>query len=178
MIEMYTCESEVFCHTESGVFRLEEGSAVVERLLERIEALYPDAMKALSDCYKRSIHNIPYYDFLRVRRFCKCNFGSLDHTEPDVVDGVFHFEKVLCPLRGECRYEGVICQPRMETRLSRREEMVMRLVCEGMENGEIAEMLYLSPNTVKRHVSTVFQKVGVRNRSEFVKYASENKLFV
>jgi NarL family two-component system response regulator LiaR len=48
--------------------------------------------------------------------------------------------------------------------LSEREVEVLRLLAEGLDNNEIALRLYLSPTTVKRHVSTIFSKLGVSNR--------------
>jgi DNA-binding NarL/FixJ family response regulator len=48
--------------------------------------------------------------------------------------------------------------------LSDREVEVLRLLAEGLDNNEIALRLYLSPTTVKRHVSTIFSKAGVSNR--------------
>ena len=48
--------------------------------------------------------------------------------------------------------------------LSEREVEVLRLLAEGMDNGAIAERLFLSPTTVKRHVSSIFVKLGVANR--------------
>jgi DNA-binding NarL/FixJ family response regulator len=48
--------------------------------------------------------------------------------------------------------------------LSEREIEVLRLLAEGLDNNEIALKLYLSPTTVKRHVSTIFSKAGVSNR--------------
>ena len=53
--------------------------------------------------------------------------------------------------------------------ISKREQDVFRLLMEGMENREIEEKLYISYNTVKNHVYSIFQKVGVSNRSQFVK---------
>jgi DNA-binding NarL/FixJ family response regulator len=50
--------------------------------------------------------------------------------------------------------------------LTGREQEVARLVAEGATNREIAQLLFLSPKTVERHVSNVFKKVGVRNRAE------------
>lgn len=48
--------------------------------------------------------------------------------------------------------------------LSDRELEVLRLVAEGMDNGAIAERLFLSSTTIKRHVSSIFAKLSVSNR--------------
>jgi DNA-binding NarL/FixJ family response regulator len=55
--------------------------------------------------------------------------------------------------------------------LSGREREVMGLIATGATNREIAERLYLSPHTVKEHTSTIYRKLGVRNRAEAVKKA-------
>jgi DNA-binding NarL/FixJ family response regulator len=49
--------------------------------------------------------------------------------------------------------------------LSERELEVLRLVAQGATNPEIAEALYLSERTVKGHVSSIFTKLGVRDRA-------------
>jgi DNA-binding NarL/FixJ family response regulator len=48
--------------------------------------------------------------------------------------------------------------------LSDRELEVLRLVASGANNAEVAEALYLSERTVKGHISSIFLKLGVRDR--------------
>jgi DNA-binding NarL/FixJ family response regulator len=55
--------------------------------------------------------------------------------------------------------------------LSKREREVVGLIASGATNREIAERLYLSPHTVKEYTSSVYRKLGVRNRAEAVKRA-------
>ncbi len=55
--------------------------------------------------------------------------------------------------------------------LSDRERSVLELMAEGSTNPEIAEALHLSKHTVKEHTSSVFRKLGVRNRTEAVQRA-------
>jgi LuxR family maltose regulon positive regulatory protein len=52
--------------------------------------------------------------------------------------------------------------------LSERELEVLRLVAEGLSNGEIAGKLYISLSTVKGHTSNIFGKLGVKNRTQAV----------
>lgn len=52
--------------------------------------------------------------------------------------------------------------------LSNREREVLNLVATGATNNQIAEQLFLSPHTVKDHISSIFRKLGVRNRAEAV----------
>ena len=60
--------------------------------------------------------------------------------------------------------------------LSRREIEVLRLVALGKSNQEIADELVISRNTVRRHVSNVFDKTGVANRAQAVAYARDHSL--
>jgi DNA-binding CsgD family transcriptional regulator len=55
------------------------------------------------------------------------------------------------------------------TGLSSRESEVARLAAEGTSNREIAVLLGISPRTVERHVTNVFAKLGLRNRTELSK---------
>lgn len=50
--------------------------------------------------------------------------------------------------------------------ISKREEEVILLVCQGLTNQEIADALFISLKTVKDHNYRIFQKTGVRNRVE------------
>ena len=58
-----------------------------------------------------------------------------------------------------------------ETPLSTREQEVVALISEGATNSEIASRLYLSPHTIKEHTSSIYRKLGVRNRAEAVRAA-------
>jgi DNA-binding CsgD family transcriptional regulator len=58
--------------------------------------------------------------------------------------------------------------------LSTREIEVLRLLSAGKSNQEIADELVISLNTVRRHVSNIFDKTGVANRAEAATYAARN----
>jgi DNA-binding NarL/FixJ family response regulator len=57
-------------------------------------------------------------------------------------------------------------EARTQPPLSEREKDVMRWQLAGLTNGEIGAQLQISPETVKSHLSNVFQKLGVRNRQQ------------
>jgi DNA-binding NarL/FixJ family response regulator len=60
--------------------------------------------------------------------------------------------------------------------LSRREREVALAVAEGESNREVAEKLSLAEDTVKHHISNIFDKVGVSNRAELAAYAAGHGL--
>lgn len=179
-VEFYIFNEELWYITEDCTNQAlsERDADIIQKLIAAIRERYPEAYKALSKEYQSSALNVPYYQFLIVRRFCKCNFGKLDTTKYDIDNlGRFSFEKVECPLRGECKFDGIVCSPKFNTKLSPAEDRVMRLIYHGLSKEEIGDKLCLSPNTVKQHVKSAYCKLRVHDKSEFVKLVKDNQLF-
>lgn len=65
---------------------------------------------------------------------------------------------------------------RKSTNLTKRELQVIELLGEGLYNKEIAELLFISEKTVKNHVSSIFKKIGVTDRTQAVVYAIKNNI--
>jgi DNA-binding CsgD family transcriptional regulator len=60
--------------------------------------------------------------------------------------------------------------------LSEREVQVLRLLAAGKTNREVAGALFISEKTVARHVSNIFDKLGVSSRTRATAWAYEHKL--
>ena len=61
-------------------------------------------------------------------------------------------------------------------KLSAREIEVLRLIGRGMSNAEIARELYLSEKTVKNHLTNIFRKIQVSDRTQAVLFAIKHKI--
>ena len=57
--------------------------------------------------------------------------------------------------------------------ISMRERELLRMVCDGMTNAEIAGRLGLRPGTVKNMVSLLLSKTGCISRAQLARYAAE-----
>jgi len=63
-----------------------------------------------------------------------------------------------------------------KTGISKRELEILQLIDEGLSNQQIADKLFVSENTVKKHVSNLFLKLDVERRTEAVKKAKEMRI--
>ena len=84
-------------------------------------------------------------------------------------------------LNAECCLARIGEQPKQPTReavgsLSEREAQVLRLIASGKTNRAIAEELFISEKTVARHVSNIFDKLGVSSRSAATAWAYQRNL--
>jgi DNA-binding NarL/FixJ family response regulator len=61
--------------------------------------------------------------------------------------------------------------------LSERESQVLTLAAQGLSNREIAGALYLSAETIKSYLASVFSKLGLRNRVEAANYVNQTVAF-
>lgn len=78
--------------------------------------------------------------------------------------------------RGKKYYDGDICVSSKKNKfvnekLTVRENEILELVALGKRNREIANSLYISENTVKKHVSNIFHKLHLNDRVEAMSYA-------
>lgn len=74
---------------------------------------------------------------------------------------------------GDARVSHAGAQKALPEPLTRREQEILGLVAAGLTNQEIAATLNISPETVKKHASNIYGKLGVRRRTEAVARARE-----
>lgn len=171
-VEFYNCPDGSINIQRQGdsVRQFDESCTdIVQELLVSIRDLYPGAFAALSELYSQSERNRSYFEYKIVHRFIRCNFGEYDSLSFDVdAGGNLNFENVKCPVRGECRFEGVICMPVLQTNLTSRETEVVVLLVKGFDRETIAEELGISPYTVTRHLSMIRNRLGLRSTLQII----------
>jgi DNA-binding NarL/FixJ family response regulator len=60
--------------------------------------------------------------------------------------------------------------------LTRREREILQLVSKGYSNGQLARMLWVTEQTVKFHLSNIYRKLDVSNRTEAASWAHTHRL--
>ena len=58
--------------------------------------------------------------------------------------------------------------------LTDRESEILALITQGKSNAEVARLTYLSPNTVKSYIRTIYRKIGVASRTQAVLWGVRN----
>lgn len=92
----------------------------------------------------------------------------LKHAEPEVIlDGLRQVARGQVPLDG--RAARVLLGARREPRgveLTGREQEVLLLVADGLGNKQIARRLGITERTVKAHLTNIYQRLGVSDRTQ------------
>jgi DNA-binding NarL/FixJ family response regulator len=85
-------------------------------------------------------------------------------------------ERTLALCEHQESTDGPQIRPVYPGGLSPCEVEVLRLVAAGKSNQQIADTLVFSPNTVLRHISYIFSKIGAANRTEAATFALQQGL--
>lgn len=95
------------------------------------------------------------------------------------INAVYHGETFIQPSLTPLLKENIERNTRkleVDDSLTRRELQVLELLAEGLYNKEIAEKLFISEKTVKNHVSSIFKKIGVSDRTQAAVYAIKHNI--
>ena len=92
-----------------------------------------------------------------------------------MVNGEDYIQPSLIPLLNAKMIDRNKDNVKIES-LTRRELDVLKLLAVGMYNKEIAEQLNISERTVKNHVSNIFKKICVTDRTQAAVFAIRNNL--
>lgn len=178
MLEFFTSEdgSELFVKSDKGLQVLNESNIeLINPLYEKIKTDYTEAYEAMMQVYGTN-RNIIYHKYLFVRRFLKCNFSRHDSIADVNDDFTFNLETVYCPMRGECKWDGIICNAQITNELTQREKEIVKLMAENYQYSEIADMLFISAETVKKHGKNILRKLNLKNKAAVMQYVKQNKI--
>jgi DNA-binding NarL/FixJ family response regulator len=95
---------------------------------------------------------------------------SGDHPLGDAAEGLAAIDQFLAEMAPDPQQETGL----PSNGLSPREIDVLRLLAAGRSNQQIADELVISLNTARRHVSNIYDKTGVANRTEASVYARDH----
>lgn len=173
--------------------------------LEKIETVKPDIVMMdinmpVMGGIEATIEALDRYPDLRI--IVLTTFHDEDYVEQMMLAGVEgymlkrstpeEFEKALLKVHGGGNYFSDEIIQVVMTNLSRirtekdrksglplltaREQEVLELICQGYNNDQIAELLHLSPKTVEKYKSSLFQKTDNNNTVNLIIYAFRHKL--
>lgn len=152
----------------------QDGQALVHELRERIPEAkvlvfgVTDDVQAILECVRAGasgciLDDVSLDDLLTAIHSVSRGVPS---SSPKVVTALFSYVANLQTADGE--------RP-PATPLTVREEQILQLMAEGLDNKAIAQQLYLQPQTVKNYVHQVLQKLNLRNRLEVIRTVRSTK---
>ena len=102
-------------------------------------------------------------------------FDTLKKAIFSVYSGETYIEPSLMPLLNSSLAERDVLKEKVSD-LTRREMEVLKMIASGAFNKEIALTLNISERTVKNHVSNIFKKIGVSDRTQAAVFAIKNNI--
>jgi DNA-binding NarL/FixJ family response regulator len=104
-----------------------------------------------------------------------------DVLKPDLLRAIFNAMQGRSTLHPDVQQmlmqqSSTRSEPQLYQSLTEREMSVLRLIAQGRSNKEIAAALFLTEGTVKGYISTIFDKLGVDDRTQAALYAVKHGL--
>jgi len=149
---------------------------------QEIKALYPDIKIIMLTSYNEKKEVLSAFNS-GANAYCLKNI-ALDDLVPiikTVLDGAIWMDPsiagfILEILQSESTALETQKQNQFNFNLTAREKEILKLIAEGLNNKDISEKLFLSLYTVKNHVSNIFQKLAVDDRTQAAIVALKEKL--
>ena len=103
------------------------------------------------------------------------SYDELKEAIDVVISGNTYIQPSLLPALNESMEDYALDQEKIEC-LTKRELDVLRLISEGCSNKKISDELTISERTVKNHISHIFRKIDVEDRTQAAVFAIRNKI--
>lgn len=103
------------------------------------------------------------------------SYDELKEAIDVVISGNTYIQPSLLPALNESIEDYALDKEKIEW-LTKRELDVLRLISEGCSNKKISDELTISERTVKNHISHIFKKINVEDRTQAAVFAIRNKI--
>lgn len=103
------------------------------------------------------------------------SYDELKEAIDVIISGNTYIQPSLLPALNESMEDYALDKERIEC-LTKRELDVLRLISEGCSNKKISDELTISERTVKNHISHIFRKIDVEDRTQAAVFAIRNKI--
>lgn len=103
------------------------------------------------------------------------SYDELKEAIDVVISGNTYIQPSLLPALNESMEDYALDKEKIEC-LTKRELDVLRLISEGCSNKKISDELTISERTVKNHISHIFRKIDVEDRTQTAVFAIRNKI--
>lgn len=103
------------------------------------------------------------------------SYDELKEAIDVIISGNTYIQPSLLPALNESMEDYALDKEKIEC-LTNRELDVLRLISEGCSNKKISDELTISERTVKNHISHIFRKINVEDRTQAAVFAIRNKI--
>lgn len=103
------------------------------------------------------------------------SYDELKEAIDVIISGNTYIQPSLLPTLNESMEDYALDKEKIEC-LTKRELDVLRLISEGCSNKKISDELTISERTVKNHISHIFRKIDVEDRTQAAVFAIRNKI--
>lgn len=103
------------------------------------------------------------------------SYDELKEAIDVVISGNTYIQPSLLPALNKSMEDYALDKEKIEC-LTKRELDVLRLISEGCSNKKISDELTISERTVKNHISHIFRKIDVEDRTQAAVFAIRNKI--
>ena len=103
------------------------------------------------------------------------SYDELKEAIDVIISGNTYIQPSLLPALNESMEDYALDKEKIEC-LTKRELDVLRLISKGCSNKKISDELKISERTVKNHISHIFRKIDVEDRTQAAVFAIRNKI--
>lgn len=103
------------------------------------------------------------------------SYDELKEAIDVIISGNTYIQPSLLPALNESMEDYALDKKKIEW-LTKRELDVLRLISKGCSNKKISDELTISERTVKNHISHIFRKIDVEDRTQAAVFAIRNKI--